>query len=167
MKKCLLLAMTFIINAQIGFCANEAYSKELSGAMKTHSSEPNIFSIAMALLFVVCLIYVTGLIYAKLNVLGSNTVRKQIKNYDLSRVVVLSTTQLGQGKNLHVVEVNKKKFLISATPNAINLVKEFDEFDSDAGIEEELNIIEGVADSVNDGADEEVLEEFNLHKKYL
>lgn len=178
MKKYLLLAMTILITSPVGVSAAEALSKELSGSLEAHPADPNIFSIIFSLLFVICLIYVTGLIYSKLNIVGANTVKKQLKDYDLSHVAVLSTTQLGQGKNLHVIEINKKRLLIGAAPNSVNLLKELeeneaiDEFslldnvDIETGKESD-NITSTFFGDLESSAEEEVVEEFSLHKKYL
>lgn len=168
MRKYLFLAIVFMSTSRLAFGADEAFSQELSGSLKVHSGEPSIFSIIFALFFVICLIYITGIVYSKLNLVGANTVKKQLKDYDLSHVVVLSTTQLGQGKNLHVVEVDKKKLLIGAAPNSVNLVKELGE-KSESG---EVKSIEEVfqkkeQEIIAEDATEEVLEEFTLHKKYL
>jgi len=157
MKKYLVLAITLITTAQIGFCATEAVNEDLHQALKaTSSSEPGIFSILMALIFVICLIYITGLIYSKLNIMGAKTVKEQLKGQGLSNVIVLSTTSLGQGKNLHVIEINNSQMLIAATPNSINLIKELSE----------KNEIENIS-KPEKKEEETIAEEFDLHKKYL
>ena len=176
MKKYLLLAMTFVMTSPIGLCATEALNTDLGRSVEAHPAEPNIFSIIFSLLFVICLIYVTGLIYTKLNIVGANTVKKQLKDYDLSHVVVLSTTQLGQNKNLHVIELNKKKFLIGATTNSVNLIKELTEGETveEASSQDDTGV--ELADAATNSTDalSEILaknlkatEEFSLHKKYL
>ncbi len=84
--------------------------------------EPNLISIAFSLLFVVLLIYATGIIYAKLNKLGLNTLKKQIG--DSQTVSVISTTNLGNNKTLHIVELDGKRMLIGASQNSIHLIKD-------------------------------------------
>lgn len=113
-----------LLTAQKAFCVTESISSDLEQSLKVNSSEPNFLSIAFALLFVVFLIYITGIIYQKLNLVGAKAVKEQLKNYDLTKAIVLSTTQLGQGKNLHVIELNKTRYLIGATADSINLIKE-------------------------------------------
>ena len=155
MKKNLMLVITLLMTAQICFCATEAVSEDLQQALKVHSSnEPGIFSILMALIFVTCLIYVTGLIYSKLNIMSAKTVKNQLKNHDMRGVVVLSTTQLGQGKNLHVIEIDNTRLLIGVTPSSISLIKELDD-------ENEIE------DESKPKEDKIKAEDFDLHKKYL
>lgn len=123
MKKYLFLGLAIILS--FGQCfAVEAVSPELQESLKVTTSEPNLLSIIFALLVVIFLIYITGFIYTKLNIAGARVVKEQLKNYDLSKVIVISTTQLGQNKNLHVIEINNQRLLISATPESINLIKE-------------------------------------------
>ena len=86
--------------------------------------EPNLISIVLSLLFVILLIYATGIIYAKLNKLGFNTLKKQIGDTSSSRASVISTTPLGNNKTLHVVELDGKRMLIGASVNSIHLIKD-------------------------------------------
>lgn len=179
MKKYLFLITGILMSsAQAGFCLNEAIGDELGQSLKNHSSDPSIGSVLFALIVVVILIYVTGLIYSKLNILGAKTVQGQLKNYDLSKVVVLSTTQLGPHKNLHVIEINSKRYLIGATQNSINLIKELDEIKAQTKKEAEESLEPSVDDAIDllYGTDEEEptlqlklepVEEFDIHKKYL
>lgn len=155
MKKYLFLAMILFVNVQCCFCATDAVGAELKESLKVHSNEPNIMNIAFALIFVICLIYITGLIYSKLNIIGAKTVKDQLKDHDLSTAFVLSTTQLGQNKSLHIIDVLNKKLLIGVTPNSINLIKDLTE--EEVKKEEEILTKEG----------EIVREDFDLHKKYL
>lgn len=161
------------VTAQQALCATENISPELGQALKTSSNEPNLMSILFALVVVVALIYITGLIYSKLNIVGARTVQEQLKNYDLSRVIIISTTQLGQGKNLHVIELNQKRYLIGATQNSINLIKEL----GDAGEKGKDKVIEPTFTEAIDvlyGSDEDSpkldldsVKDFDIHKKYL
>ncbi len=154
MKKYLFsITSIFILTAQKALCITEAVSPELEKSLKTHANEPGIMSIVFALLFVIFLIYITGLIYSKLNIVGARTVQEQLKNYDLNKAVVLSTTQLGQGKNLHVIELNNKRFLIGVGQDSINLIKEFEYI---AEPQDEIK-----------SEEQEQAEKFDVHKKYL
>lgn len=152
MNKFLFLFLTYIMNIQSGFCVVEEVSPELKEALKIHTNDPSFATIIFSLLFVICLIYITGVIYSKLNIVGAKTVKKQLEKQELTNVVVLSTTQLGQNRNLHVIEVNNKIMLIGATPNSVNLIKELtkDEIKSEIGQEKNKSV-----------------DEFDLHKKYL
>lgn len=171
MKKYLFLVTIFMLYAQKAMCAVKTASPELQESLKTNAHEPSFFSIIFALVFVVALIYVTGLIYSKLNIVGAKTVQEQLKNYDLNRVVVISTTQLGQGKNLHVIELNNQRYLIGATINSINLIKELGEVKHDAKKTEpkskdSIDILYGNEDEKPE-LNIEHKEEFDVHKKYL
>ena len=86
--------------------------------------EPNFISVFFSLLFVILLIYATGIIYTKLNKVGFRTMKKQMGDIDPSRVSVISTTPLGSNKTLHVVELDGKRMLIGASTNSIDLIKD-------------------------------------------
>lgn len=174
-KYLFLITGILMITSQQAFCLTEAMSPELEQSLKISSSEPNFMSIVFALLVVVFLIYITGLIYSKLNVVGAKTVQEHLKSYDLSKVVVLSTTQLGPGKNLHVIEINNKRYLIGATQNSINLIKELGESKKEAempakqaelSIDDAINVIYG-EEKEEPKFNIEPPEEFDVHKKYL
>ena len=90
--------------------------------------EPNIFSVILALLFVIVLIYATGIIYTKLNKAGFNTMKRQLGDKANSQVSVVSTTQLGNNKTLHVVELDGKRMLLGASAGSIQLLKDLGTF---------------------------------------
>lgn len=85
---------------------------------------PSIITVLLSLIFVVLLIYLTGIIYAKLNNVGFKTLKKQQGDYAKSHVAVVSTTQLGNNKTLHVVELDGKRMLIGASASTIQLIKD-------------------------------------------
>lgn len=174
MNKYFILLLTIIlISAQKALCALEATSPELSHSLKNNAYEPGFGSIVLALIVVISLIYVTGLIYSKLNIVGAKTVQEQLRNYDLSKVVVVSTTQLGQGKNLHVIELNNQRYLIGATINSINLLKELGEVKKEAKeeIKKPVEVVEPInilyEENKNLESKFEDVKEFDIHKKYL
>lgn len=175
MKRYLFLIVgALMITAGKAFCLTESISPELEQSLKTHTNEPNFMSIVFALAFVIFLIYITGVIYSKLNLVGAKTVQDQMKNYDLSKVFVVSTTQLGQGKNLHVIELNNKRYLIGATTNSINLIKELGASEiktkvkkaPEPTIDEAISVLYGEDEEVHE-AKFETVEDFSVHKKYL
>ena len=86
--------------------------------------EPNLISVVFSMIFVILLIYATGIIYTKLNKLGFNTMKKQMGDIDASKVAVVSTTPLGNNKTLHVVELDGKRMLIGASSSSIHLIKD-------------------------------------------
>ena len=91
---------------------------------QTVGQEPSIISVVMSLGFVILLIYFTGILYAKLNKVNFKTLRKQQGDFSSSQVSVISTTQLGNNKTLHVVELDGKRMLIGASTSAIQLIKD-------------------------------------------
>jgi flagellar biogenesis protein FliO len=172
-KYLFLLAGTIIFSAQKALCAVEAVSPELQHSLKSTANEPNFLTIIFALLVVVFLIYITGLIYSKLNIVGAKTVQEQLRHHDLSKVIVLSTTQLGQNKNLHVIELDHKRYLIGATANSINLIKELGEFikteakkPAKSNTKDPINVLYGDEEE-NPELKLEDVKEFDVHKKYL
>lgn len=86
--------------------------------------EPNLISLVFSLLFVILLIYATGIIYTKLNKFGMNTMKKQMGDNSNSKVAVVSTTPLGSNRTLHVVELDGKRMLIGASQSSIQLIKD-------------------------------------------
>ena len=179
-KYLFLITGIFIFNMQKAFCITETVSPELEQSLRTQSNEPNVLTIIFALLFVIFLIYITGIIYSKLNIVGAKTVKEQFRNSELNRALVISTTQLGQGKNLHVIELNDKKYLIGATINSINLIKELTLIDDnqaeaatdtqktdEAEIDKAIRVLYGGTHDEVIEVEQNAKEEFNVHKKYL
>ncbi len=180
-KYLFLIAGIFVAQKAYGF--TDGIGSELEQSLKMPINEPNIMSIVFALLFVVFLIYITGIIYSKLNTIGAKTLKDQLKNAELNRAVVLSTTQLGQGKNLHVIELNDRYYLIGATQNSINLIKDLGKMkeeeeeetskDSQKPPEEEIDkaiqfLYGGNKEKIIDPEKRIVKDdEFDIHKKYL
>lgn len=113
-----------------------------SVATQSIGQEPNLVSIVFSLIFVVLLIYATGIIYAKLNKLGLNTLKKQMGDGNNSHVSVISTTPLGNNKSLHVVELDGKRMLIGASTNSIHLIKDLGTFPPEEFEEGEYSKIE-------------------------
>lgn len=86
--------------------------------------EPSMLSVTLTLIFVILLIYATGIIYAKLNKMGVHTFKKQIGDAAASKVSVVSTTPLGGNKTLHIVELDGKRMLLGASSTSIQLLKD-------------------------------------------
>lgn len=82
--------------------------------------EPNYFSLLFGLAFVIALIYITGIVYQKLI-----KVKLSTNEDEANRINIVSTTSLGQGKNLHIIKVNNSYSLIGATANNISHLKDF------------------------------------------
>lgn len=103
--------------------------------------EPSIISVIFSLAIVILLIYLTGILYAKLNKVGFKTLKKQQGEIAKSQVSVVSTTQLGNNKTLHVVELDGKRMLIGASSSAIQLIKDLGSVSND-DCDEEYSRIE-------------------------
>ncbi len=90
----------------------------------TVGQEPSLISVIFSLLFVILLIYATGIIYAKLNKVGFKAMKKHAGAGEDSRISVISTTPLGSNKSLHIVELDGKRMLLGASSNSIDLIKD-------------------------------------------
>ena len=73
------LILNLMLLAQPVF-ADESLTSNIKYALK-RSTESNYISVLIALGVVIILIYITGIIYAKLNVIGYKTIKKQCKRF--------------------------------------------------------------------------------------
>lgn len=115
----------------LAYAVQPAQAASVSGSaditsvgVQSIGNEPNIISVILSLLFVILLVYLTGIIYTKLNRIGFKTLKRQQGDLARSQVAVISTTQLGNNKTLHVVELDGKRMLIGASSSAIQLIKD-------------------------------------------
>lgn len=173
--------------------ASESITSNIKYALK-RSTDGSYFSVVIALSVVILLIYITGIIYAKLNVLGYKTLKKQYKDIDDSKIIIRSTTQIGNNKTLHVIELAGKKMLIGVTNDSINLIKDLDEKNTEKvvvsqdmltqklskslpldkiypqgqEIQDEIKIDNEIPEDSDESDDTNYnSEEFGLYKKYL
>lgn len=181
MKKFLIYMIATLMSSQCCFSLTS-----IEDILNQHSShETSIFSVIGALVFVIALIYITGIIYSKLNVLNSSLAKKTKKSEKEDKVIVLSSTPLGNNKSLSVVEVNGKKMLIGITQTTVTVLKDLgevrysnDEFNFEPEIieedeDKEINETKAGLDEIfsskdviiNDNDDED--DDFGLYKKYL
>lgn len=116
--------------AQASSVTTSASDGILPAASQSIGHEPNLISMFFTLIFVLLLIYITGIIYAKLNKFGLNAFRKQTGSGDNSKVSVVSTTPLGSNRTLHVVELDGKRMLIGASASSIQLIKDLGSYPS-------------------------------------
>jgi len=110
-------------------------------ASQSVGHEPSIVSVLISLFIVITLIYITGIIYVKLNKFGWDSIKKQNGDYVKAHVNVVSTTQLGNSKSLHVIELDGKRMLIGASNNSMQLIKDLGSVLKE-GEEEEYSRIE-------------------------
>lgn len=130
----LFISMFLIIQPVL---ASESITSNIKYALK-RSTDGSYLSVVVALGVVILLIYITGIIYAKLNVLGYKTLKKQYKDIDESKIIIRSTTQIGSNKTLHVIELAGKKMLIGVTNDSINLIKDLDDSKEKVTITQDL-----------------------------
>lgn len=91
--------------------------------LNSSKQEPNLVTLTGALFFVIFLILIFGWLYAKLQRINLNKVFEgKFETTDADSLKILSTVSLGQGKTVHLMEVNGKKFVIGSTANNINLI---------------------------------------------
>lgn len=119
----LLLSSSFV------FAQEELISEEASKMLGKGVYEPNYFSMIFGLFVVVCLIYLTGFVYQRLI-----KINLKQENNALNHIDIISTTSLGQGRNLHVIKINGKYSLIGATQNNITYIKELDDKEDVEGL---------------------------------
>lgn len=96
-------------------------SEQISEVLSKNPYEPNYFSMILGLFVVVGLIYLTGFLYQKLT---KATIANE--DYLINKAQILSTTSLGQGRNLHVIKVGNDTCLIGATQNNITFIKDIE-----------------------------------------
>ncbi len=159
----------FLILFFIAVNSAPAFAEPLKNTL-AQAHEPGYFSVFLSLVFVICLIYATGLIYSKLNHLGIKTFKSQNKEFAKDKITILSTTPLGANRTLHVIELDGRKMLIGASANSIHLIKDLSEGqDSGCDLAEEMQIedYDKAAHITDLSKDECIDEEFGLYKKYL
>ena len=187
MKKILWLFVFYLVSAQSVFA--DSLTSNIKYALK-HSTDGSYFSVVIALGIVILLIYVTGIIYAKLNVVGYNTMKKQYLDLNDSKVLVLSNTVVGKDKSLLVVELSGKKMLLGVTEKSITLIKDLDEnlnasenkdvkvFPKNSNLDRiyptknfmednDVEIRQDIPEEDEEANPEYNSEEFGLYKKYL
>lgn len=110
---------------------NSSFAVEIPSVMKQTMAQdpigmPSLLNLVVSMVVVIGLIYVTGWIYAKLNVVNREKLAKLDKNAESQKFTVLQTMPLGQQRHIYSIEMNGKILLVGSTPSHINLIKEFD-----------------------------------------
>ena len=102
--------------------------EEMRTEMAQHSiATPGILQLIVSMILVIAMIYITGWIYNKLNIINRNKLKQISKsNLDDHQFTVIQSMPLGQQRHLYSIEMNGKILLIGSTPSHINLIKEFD-----------------------------------------
>ena len=120
MKKILTIFSIFLAQLTNFSLADEAIKLE---NLKTHN-EPIFVGAIFSLIAVLGLIYLVSFLYQKLNIFNEKFTKKNEKN-EINKFKMISTTPIGQGKFLHIVEINNKFLALGSTPNNISFLKEF------------------------------------------
>lgn len=166
----------FIIYVMVSsLCMNSAFAdsvtENINSSLKSSSYEPNYFSILLSLVFVIFLIYVTGILYTKLNKVGVKTVRNELKEASDIKPVVLSTTPIGHDKSLQVVEINGEKLLIGVSQNSVSLIKTLESGKRQDVINEtpvhNTNVEQSQVENKTKEEHTVNADDFGLYKKYL
>lgn len=111
----------FLMFGNYALAEQLAENEELKNALNQNTYEPNFLSLFLGLFLVIALIYLTGFIYQKLTKVKINHISKSV-----NKTEIISTTPLGQGKNIHVIKINEQYLLIGSTQNSISVLKELD-----------------------------------------
>ncbi|MBQ7286252.1 MAG: FliO/MopB family protein [Candidatus Gastranaerophilales bacterium] len=113
--------LSLMLLNSIVFASTEAISKseEVSQIVNSSHYEPNYFTMILGLFFVIALIYITGFLYQKLT-----KVNLKYENLYVNKPQIISTTSIGQGRNLHVVKIGDDCCLIGSTQNSITYLKD-------------------------------------------
>lgn len=123
----------FFVSLSIMFlAAGSAYSLDLPASMKqTMANEtagmPSLLNLVVSMIVVIGLIYVTGWIYNKLNIINRDKLnRLGARDIEAHKFKVLQSMPLGQHRHIYSIEMNGKVLLVGSTPSHISLIKEFD-----------------------------------------
>ena len=166
----------FIMFIMMSFlCVNSVFAdsvtENINSSLKSSSYEPNYFSILVSLVFVIFLIYVTGILYTKLNKVGVKTVRNELKESSDIKPVVLSTTPIGHDKSLQVIEINGEKLLIGVSQNSVSLIKTLESGKKQDVINEtpvhNTNVEQSQVENKTKEEHTVNADDFGLYKKYL
>lgn len=125
MKK-LLFTLIFITAG-----ANSVLAVDLPHVMKQTMSHdagmPSLLNLVASMMVVIGLIYLTGWVYSKLNIINREKLNKiGSGKEDNFRFTVLQSMPLGQHRHLYSIKMNGKVLLIGSTPSHVNVLKEFD-----------------------------------------
>lgn len=113
---------------------------------------------------VLLLIFVFAWVYAKVKGINPSAILMgKFGEKDLNKFNVISTSTLGQGKDIHLVEINGKQLVIGSTANNINLLTEIspDEVENLKNqTEKETDFEENQVEISEEPFDEPIEEEF-------
>lgn len=178
MKKFIYSLSSLFILSNLALASSE--TENINSVLKSSGYEPNYFSVVMSLIFVVFLIYITGILYTKLNKVSVKTVKNEFRENSDIKPIVLSTTPIGHDKTLQVIEIAGEKLLIGVSQHSVNLIKTIGKESnyenntnksniSESVTEESMNILYEKSEVEDKTKKEHTIneEDFGLYKKYL
>ena len=146
--------------------ANSAFAVDIPTVMKQGMAQeipgmPSIVNLIVSMIVVIALIYITGWIYAKLNIVNRTNLNKIGSQEDnSSKFNVIQSMPLGQQRHLYTIEMKGKILLVGSTPSHINLIKEFNKDDIP---QNKIHKTEADSDTVKDKSSVNFEE---IYKKY-
>lgn len=162
MKKILYALFVFICVTAPSYAVHLPESMKQS--MRHDYGIPSFTQLIISMVLVVGLIYFTGWIYTRLNIVNRKQLSKIASDKkDSVRFTVLQSMPLGQQRHIYTIEMNGKILLVGSTPSHINLIKEFDSIeDVDLNISDN-SVIENESEPKNANQKIDIDE---LYKKY-
>lgn len=129
---------------------------------------PSFLSIMSSLFFVILLIIIFGWFYSRLkNVDPAALLSGKLTDGHSNKFNILSTTSLGQGKTIHLVEICGRHLVLGSTINNISLLAEINQ-DVINSEKTKENIIERTEDKLIYEEDNENISPYNeIYKEYL
>ncbi len=148
--------------------SDSVFAVDIPHAMKqtmTHGAGmPSLLNLVVSMMLVIGLIYATGWVYSKLNVINRDKLNKIVSGSDDDfKFTVLQSMPLGQQRNLYSIKMQNKILLVGSTPSHINLLKEFD---FEAVQEVEVTKSEKVVSSIESDVETRSVNIDELYKKY-
>lgn len=168
MKKFIIFVITSFLCINTVFA--DSVTENINSSLKSNTYEPNYFSILISLVFVIFLIYITGILYTKLNKIGIKTVKNELKEAS-DKPIILSNTPIGHDNSLQVIEIDGERLLIGVSQNSVSLIKTLNRT-----IKHETFVKEQEKTSYNEEQKPETkkieehtvnADDFGLYKKYL
>lgn len=134
--KLLLVLIMFLSFSSSALCIEIPDSMKQAMASET-AGMPSMINLVLSMVIVIALIYATGWVYNKLNLVNRDKLNKLgADEFDKHKFSVLQTMPLGQHRYLYSIEMNEKVLLVGSTPSHISLIKEFSNEDKS----EKLNL---------------------------
>ena len=120
MKKIIFLSIVLFSNL-ITFAQDSILQTEENTQLALKNSyTPNYFGMFFGLLIVICLVYITAIVYQKL-LKVKLTQQNGTNEYNIK---IINSIQIGQNQKINIIKVADEYLLIGSTQNNISLLKE-------------------------------------------